>query len=476
MMKKELIRYENIHCSMDGQTYLNGLFFRAFEGEICCVIVNNTIEKKYFLQLLYGNLKPGYGWSYYKGEKIVSSRIQEQMLKQTAFIGRNKGIFSELSVAENIFVASGRVPFWKRVNPLCRHATKLLKDWDISIPLLTKAHMLDPGMQKQAELLRAYVSGCNLAVITDIEMIMTEEQLKNFFLLVTKLKDRGMTFLYIVNSSTKLYKYADEITIIKSGRTIGHMNREDFSKFQTYMELFEKTRKNTLKKNDLSQKQIDKRTVLEFRNVKLHDLPVLNLSLNAGEVLNILDLDSAECRNILPILQGECGFEAGKILLNGREYSFQSVHQSIKDGIAFIEARPMEEMLFADMTILDHMTFMIQQSKKKFFLRKKYRKMTQNLLEGIFSEEELMKKAYTVSDECKLKLLYYRWIFVRPQVLVCIKPFSSVDFQMRQITINLLKEVLKTGISVIIITNQITEAYTMEGKNITFHNGAIAMD
>ena len=398
------------------------------------------------------------------------------MLKQTAFIGRKKGIFSELSVAENIFVASGRVPFWKRVNPLCRHAPRLLKDWNISIPLLTKAHMLDPGMQKQAELLRAYVSGCNLAVITDIEMIMTEEQLKNFFLLVTKLKDRGMTFLYIVNSSTKLYKYADEITIIKSGRTIGHMNREDFSKFQTYMELFEKTKKNTLKKNDLLQKQIDKRTVLEFRNVKLHDLPVLNLSLNAGEVLNILDLDSAECRNILPILQGECGFEAGKILLNGREYSFQSVHQSIKDGIAFIEARPMEEMLFADMTILDHMTFMIQQSKKKFFLRKKYRKMTQNLLEGIFSEEELMKKAYTVSDECKLKLLYYRWIFVRPQVLVCIKPFSSVDFQMRQITINLLKEVLKTGISVIIITNQITEAYTMEGKNITFHNGAIAMD
>ncbi|HBC98897.1 MAG TPA: hypothetical protein DC053_05280 [Lachnoclostridium sp.] len=242
------------------------------------------------------------------------------------------------------------------------------------------------------------------------------------------------------------------------------------------MELFEKTKKNTLKKNDLLQKQIDKRTVLEFRNVKLHDLPVLNLSLNAGEVLNILDLDSAECRNILPILQGECGFEAGKILLNGREYSFQSVHQSIKDGIAFIEARPMEEMLFADMTILDHMTFMIQQSKKRFFLRKKYRKMTQNLLEGIFSEEELMKKAYTVSDECKLKLLYYRWIFVRPQVLVCIKPFSVVDFQMRQITINLLKEVLKTGISVIIITNQITEAYTMEGKNITFHNGAIAMD
>lgn len=475
-MKKELLRYENIHCSMDGQICFNGLFFRAFEGQICCVIVNNAIEKKHFLQLLYGALKPDYGWTYYKGKKIGSFKTREQMLKQIAFIGRNKGIFSALSVAENIFVASGRVPFWKRVNPLCRHAPSLLEELDITIPLLDKAHMLDQGMQKQAELLRAFFSGCHLAVITDVEIIMTEDQLKNFFHLVTKLKARGMSFLYVVNSSTKLYEYADEITIIKKGRTIGHMYRDELSKFQTYMELFEKSPPNTLGRNDRSQKRIDKKRVLEFRDVKLPELPVLNLSLNAGEVLNILDLDSTECRNILPILQGEWGFEAGRILLSGKEYSFQSVHQSIRDGIAFIEARPVEEMLFADMTVLDHMTFMIQRNKKKYVLRKKYRKMTQNLLEGIFSEDELMQKIHMTSDECKLKLLYYRWMFVRPLVLVCIKPFSSVDFQMRQITINLLKEVLNAGIAVIIITNQRAEAYTMEGKNITFHNGTIVMD
>lgn len=475
-MRREVLRYENIHCSQDGQTYINGLFFRAFEGQICCVIVNNIIEKEYFLQLLYGNLKPGYGWTYFEGKKLVSFRMKEQMMKQITFIGRNKGIFSELSVAENIFVASGRVPFWKRVKPLCRHAPELLKDLDLTIPLLEKAHILDAGMQKQVELLRAYVSGFHLAVITDIEMIMTEEQLKHFFNLVTKLKVRGMTFIYVVNSSTKLYEYADEITIIKNGRTIGHMNREDFSKSQTYMELFEKTKKNTLRKQALTEKEIDKKTVLEFRNVKLPDLPELNLSLNAGEVLNILDLDSTECRNILPILQGEWGFESGRILLNGCEYSFRSVHQSIRDGIAFIEGRPMKEMLFNDMTVLDNLAFMIQRKKRVFFLRKKYRKMARHLSEGIFSEEELSKKTYKANDECKLKLLYYRWIFVRPKILVCIKPFSYVDFQMRQVTINLLKEVLKSGIAVIIITNQIAEAYTMEGKNITFHNGNITAD
>lgn len=475
-MRKEILRYENIQCSLDDRTCINGLFFRAFEGQLCCVIVNNIIEKEYFLQLLYGNLKPGHGWTYFEGKKIASARMQEQMVKQIAFIGRNPGTFSELSVAENIFVASGRVPCLNLVQPLCRHAPELLEELDITIPLLEKAHLLDTGMQKQVELLRAYVSGFHLAVITDIEVIMTEGQLKQFFNLAAKLKARGMTFIYVVNSSTKLYEYADEITIIKDGRTIGHMNREDFSKSQTYIELFEKTKKNTLKKHALSEKEIDKKTVLEFKDVKLPDLPALNLSLNAGEVLNLLDLDSTECRNILSILQGECGFESGRILLSGQRYFFRSIHQSIRDGIAFIEGRPIEEMLFMDMTILDNLTFMIQRKKHGFLLRNRYKKMTRHLLEGIFSEEELTQKTYKASGECKLKLLYYQWIFIRPKILVCIKPLSSVDFQMRQVTINLLKEVVKSGIAVIIITNQIAEAYTMEGKNITFHNGTITED
>ncbi len=476
MMKKEVLRYENIHCSQDNQTYLNGLFFRAFEGQICCVIVNNIIEKDYFLRLLYGNLKPSYGWTYFEGKKIVSLKMQEQIQKQIAFIGRNKGTFAELSVAENIFVANGRVQWWERVKPLCTDASERLKELGIDIPLLEKAHMLDIGQKKQVELLRAYISGYHLAIITDIEIIMTEKQLKNFFSLVDKLKKLGMTFIYVVNSSTKLYEYADDITIIKKGRTIGHMNRENFFKSQTYMELFEKTKKNTLNKPVLSEKEIDKKTVLEFKNVKLPGLPVLNMTLNAGEVLNILDLDSTECRNILPILQGECGFESGRILLNGSDYSFRSVHQSIRDGIAFIEARPLEEMLFTDMTILDNLLLMLQLKKQGVFAKKKYKKMIRHLLEGIFSEEELSEKVCTASGGCKLKLLYYRWIFVRPQVLVCIKPFSSVDFQMRQITIHLLKEVLKSGIAVMVITNQIAEAYTMEGKNIKFHHGNITMD
>lgn len=476
MMKKEVLRFENIHCSQDNQIYINGLFFRAFQGQTCCVIVNNIIEKEYFLQLLNGNLKLSYGWTYFEGNKIVSSKMQEQICKQFAFIGRNRGIFAELSVAENIFVPNSRIHWWKLVNPFLNEASELIKDLEITLPMLEKAHMLDSGLQKQVELLRAYISGQHLVIMTDIEIIMTEEQLVYFFRLVNKLKKRGMTFIYVVNSSTKLYEYADEITIIKKGRTIGHMNRENFSKSQTYMELFEKAKKYTLKKNTLSPKEVDKKSVLEFKNLKLPDLPVLNASLNTGEVLNILDLDSTECRNLLPILQGEYEFESGRILLNGNDYSFHSVHQSIRDGIAFIEARPIEEMLFTDMTILDNLLIMLQQKKQGIFGKKKYKKMMIHLLEGIFSEEELTEKAYTASDECKLKLLYYRWIFVQPQVLICMKPFSSVDFQMRQITIKLLKEVQKSGIAVVILTNQIAEAYTMEGKNITFHNGNITID
>lgn len=222
-MKQEVLRYENIYCSEGNQPLLKGLCLRAFQGQICFAIIPNLIEKQNFLSLLDGTLKPDSGWIYWNGNKLNSRRSQDQIRKQTSFIGRNRGVFSQLSVGENIFVANSRVLWWNRATLLCRKAPDLLKELRLTLPMSAKAHSLDFGRQKQIELLRAYVSGRKLAVITDLEMFLSEEEMKDFFDLTVKLKMKGMTFLYVSGSNTDLWSLADEVTIIKKGRSISRI-------------------------------------------------------------------------------------------------------------------------------------------------------------------------------------------------------------------------------------------------------------
>lgn len=450
-MKQEVLRYENIYCSDGNQTLLKGLCLRAFQGQICCAIIPNLIEKQNFLSLLEGTLKPDSGWIYWNGEKLNSFRSQDQIRKQTAFIGRNRGVFSQLSVEENIFVANSRVFWWNRAAALCRKAPDLFEELDLSLPVTPKAHTLDYGRQKQIELLRAYVSGRKLAVITDLEMYLSEEEMKDFFDLSAKLKMKGMTFLYISGSDSSLWKHADEITLIKMGRSISRVNPSHFIQSSNVQIITEDH---------------------DIRDLKLN--PVLSLTryIKEGELLNILDVNSAECSHAISILE-DCRSITAKAIISNR---YDTIFRSVLNEIVFIEARSLDEMIFTDMTIMDNFIFMLMQKKAGIQFKKSYRKLVKNMTEGIFTEKELSTKADKVSDECKLKLIYYRWIFLRPKVMVCIKPFSSIDFQLRSLTISLLEESLRSGIAVILITNHMTEAYTMKGKHLTVEDGRLYTD
>ncbi|MDF2889110.1 MAG: ABC-type sugar transport system ATPase component-like protein [Lacrimispora sp.] len=450
-MKQEILRYENIYCSEGDQTLLKGLCLRAFQGQICCAIIPNLIEKQNFLRLLNGTLKPDSGWIYWNGEKLNSYRSHDQIRKQTAFIGKNRGIFSQLSVDENIFVANSKVFWWNRASSLCRKAPDLLKELDLSLPMSPKAHTLDSGRQKQIELLRAYVSGRKLAVITDLEMFLSEDEMKDFFELSAKLKRKGMTFLYVSGSDSELWRHADEVTIIKKGRSLSRLTPQHFIQ-------------------SLNEPIITEAP--DIGDLELNPIISLTRYIKGGELLNILDPNSAECSHAISMLEG-CRSITPKAILSNRS---DPIFRSVLNEIVFIEARSLDEMIFTDMTIMDNFIFMFMQKKAGIHLKKSYRKLVRNLTEGIFTEKELAEKAEKVSDECKLKLIYYRWIYLRPKVMVCIKPFSSIDFQLRSLTINLLDEALKSGIAVILITNHLTEAHTMKGKHLTVENGCLFTD
>lgn len=476
-MKNEVLRFENVHCKLDDRICLDGLFLNLFESEICGIMFNNMREREYILQLLRSELPPYYGWVYFEGRRINSKRAAELMASRIAFINADEAVYSYLTVEENIFVARRNVEWYEHVSDLCADSQEMFDELELDIKPQTKGYLLSAGDAKQVELLRAYVSGCRVAVISEIEMVMTDAQMESFFALVDKLAKRGMTFLYFATSSTKLFRYVEKIAIIKKGRTVGFMNRDNFDRSGVYTSLYGDSRKradgileNNVVRNDVGAE------VFRFVHFKLQNLPMIDVSLHAGELLSILDADYANFHHIVEVLRGEHAPEKGYMVLNGARITPRSVEHAVSLGMGIIEAKSMDRMLFMDMTVLDNLVLMLCCQKKVFFNRKKYRKMILNFYGDVFSREELDTKVYATSDECKLKLIYYKWILTKPTLLVLVRPFASVEFQMRQLTVDLIQKVLEAGIAVIIFSNQMDEAATMRGKTLSIRNNEITIE
>ncbi len=462
---------------MERRRCINGLFLDLFESEICGIMVDNMREKEYILQLLRGELFPYYGWMYFDGNKITSKRAMDLMTSKIAFINASEAIYGHLSVEENIFVARRNVEWYESVRTLCRDAQEKLDDLSLPLKSDKKGYLLGAGEAKQVELLRAFESGCRIAVISEIELVVTDAQLESFFELVETLRGRGMSFLYFATSTSRLFRYADKIAVVKKGRTVGFVDRENFARSSLYMRLYGKRAglSEGTAGRGLSPVS-DGHDVLRFVRMKVSGLPPIDLSLKAGELLNVFDADYANFHNLLEVLDGEHLPERGHFLLKGIRTFPKSMEHAIKQGIGFIEGKSMEHMLFMDLSVLDNLVLMLCCKKHKIFSRKKYRRLVLNFYGDVFTKEELDSKVYEVSDECRLKLIFYKWILVKPTVLVCVRPFASVDYQMRQLTADLLRKVSEEGIAVIIFSNQFDESHTMKGKCLTIRNNEISLE
>ena len=66
------------------------------------------------------------------------------------------------------------------------------------------------------------------------------------------------------------------------------------------------------------------------------------------------------------------------------------------------------------------------------------------------------------------KLVYCRWHLYKPGVVVCIKPYSSVDKTLEEISAVFIDRLLKKGIAVLILTSSASEAESA-GRKISIN-------
>lgn len=472
-MKKEILRYDNVYGLQEGKTRISGLFLTAFAGEVGGVMVNNMREKDFLVSLLKGELKVARGNVYHEENRVTMEGASEYIQTQIGFVTDEDAIYHGLSVADNIYIPRRNVGWFEWTKKIFAGVEELLYGFGLTFDPNAQMYELNEAECKIVELLRAWVSDYRLIVISDIELILSDTQLIEFFRVVDVMKKRGIAFLFLTNSSTNIIRYADRITIIKEGGTISSMVREQFTRSQIYSTLFGRSKeKGMLENTELTPVQKEENAI-SFVNLKLYGLSAFTITLKRGEVLNVLDYDRNDFHKFLDMLQGKYDPIRGYALVNGKRLIPGSVEEAIHEGIGFVEAKPLEEMLFMDMTVMENLVLMFVWHRGRVFVKDGYKKMIRNMFAEDFTEEEFESKVYAVTIQCRIKLLYYRWILVKPNVLVCVRPFASIEFPMRQLTVDILQRIKKEGIAVLILTVQHAEAMTMEGQAVAFRDGVV---
>lgn len=464
-MREELLRMENIIWESGGERYLDNLNFHVISGEIMGLIASGSKGLGQLIELIGHNVPIQFGRVYYLEKLVNQYSYSDGSDNRVYVIEENSGLIDSLSVADNIFVL--RKGFRKYVvnsKVLNNQVLRMVEEMSISIPPDKKAADLNPFERCVVELLKAKMMGCRLIILKHPANFLGQMHLQEFHRIIQVCCENGVSFIYIGNHHQDIFKIAHRVSLFSDGR---------IKKVFVAGEMTDAAILPYIISYDLPDSGIripEDEIILRIKNFSAGQGVMADVEMRKGECLTLLDPENYVIGDLGKGLGGQLADWTGEVMLDGK--SLRAGDQMFRmDGLAVIPDDPTETYLFPDMNAMENLTFLLDQKIGKSLIKKSYLKSIRSEYAALTGPCIDAAKIGELTVRERYSLVYYRVHLFKPKVAVCIQPLAKGDMYCRRHVLDLIFTLKKSGISVLLLTNNITDTLDVSDRLLVLTEG-----
>jgi branched-chain amino acid transport system ATP-binding protein len=203
--------YGNIHA-------LKGITFTVEEGEIVTLIGANGAGKTTALRTISGLLEPRQGQISLEGEDLADYKAHEIVYKGVAMVPEGRGIFSKLTVAENLdmgaYHRSDRAGIEEDREHVCTLFPRL-KERRSQV-----AGTLSGGEQQMLATARAMMARPRLLLMDEPSMGLAPVLVEDVFERIQEINREGTTILLVEQNAHMALQVADRGYVLQTGEIV----------------------------------------------------------------------------------------------------------------------------------------------------------------------------------------------------------------------------------------------------------------
>ncbi|WP_410512855.1 ATP-binding cassette domain-containing protein [Paenibacillus sp. BR2-3] len=462
-MKTEILRLERVTIKKDDSTALDHFNLNIFQSEIMGLVCLNITGKESLIELIRQNVPIHYGRVYFN-EVLVNNYQHSPFTMNKAFVIEQKSsLIEDLTVADNVFILRrGLKKFFINARILNEQLRPFTEEVGIDIDGSEWVANLSSYEKCVVELLRAVIMGAELIVIRDISNAMSAVELSNFHRLLRYYCQKGFTFLYICNHHEEAFKICDRLRLMRDGKILKMFDRNEFEK-EKMVPYFMGEYANIAKFKVDSDSE---REILTFQNVCTENLENMTFSITKGKCTLLLDIDNTVLADFLGLMNGEIQLESGCILFEDALFTEKQARHAISHGLAFIRENPIQTMLFKEMSYIKNLYFMVDKKQNPIHIKNSVIKSIIHEYEPIVGKEIYETNIMNLKLQSLYDLVYYRIHLCNPKLVFCVQPFAGADMYLRLYLIELINQLRKKGITVVILDVNIEDSLAIADKLI----------
>ncbi|MDI6827104.1 MAG: ATP-binding cassette domain-containing protein, partial [Armatimonadota bacterium] len=203
--------------------------FELYSGEICGLIGENGAGKSTLIRILAGIFPADSGEIFLEGKPVKIASVEDSLALGISVIHQELNLADNLDIASNIFLgrepATGLIRLVKS-RELIEKASELAATVGITEPLTTPVENLSPGKQQLVEIAKALSMSARILVLDEPTSSLSPGEAENLFSVMRKLKDQGVSMIYISHRLSEIPAICDRVIVLRDGRRVGELARE----------------------------------------------------------------------------------------------------------------------------------------------------------------------------------------------------------------------------------------------------------
>ena len=459
--------------------------FSLQHGEIHAIIGENGAGKSTLMKILYGLYQPNDGEIYFRDEQVRIDSPRAAIKRGIGMVQQHFTLIPALTVLENIILAKEPRRFKILLDTTTAHRTitALAEQLGFHLDLNAKVESLPIGAQQYAEILKALYHGAEILILDEPTAVLAPQEVDRLFECLRGLKAEGKSVILITHKLSEVMAIADTITVMRSGKSVVSLPREQTNRAELAELMIDKKVFNGLSPQKRYQRP--NAPVLNLEDVTLRPkneralLDGINLDVSAGEIVGIAGVEGNGQNELIEVVTGLRKTDIGNITLNHEVIANRSPAEIRRRRVVHLPADRHRHGISLDDRV-DENLILGNHNQLPFCQNGLLRRKTAHQFADAAIERYEIRAGgvdvpiRTLSGGNQQKVVVARELESDPDLIIAAHPTRGLDIGAAQFVHQRLISARDRSKAILLLSADLEELLSLSDRIVVMYNGQIA--
>lgn len=466
---------DSIDKSFPGVHALAKVSLEVKKGEVHVLLGENGAGKSTLMRILAGAYTKDSGRILIDGQEVNIDRPRRALDLGIAVIYQELNLVPSLNAAENIYL--GRQPSrggLVRWGELYVRTQAELQKLGVDINVRVPVRRLSVANQQMIEICKALSMKARIIVMDEPTSSLTNHEIDELFRTIRRLKETGVSVIYISHRLEEVFAIGDRATILRDGQRVTTVRLDDVTTDELIRLMVgrELTQKFPKQKTELGEEAL--RVEGLSRQGKLHDV---SFSVRTGEILGVFGLMGAGRTEMARAVFGADRWDSGQMFVFGRPVKITRPRDAINKGIGFLTEDRKGQGLVPSLSVLGNVTLAAMDKLfpgTPFLSAPSERRVGERYIRDLNIRTPSMNQLVKyLSGGNQQKVIVARWLCSQSKVLIFDEPTRGIDVGAKVEVYQLMNQLVKEGVAIIMISSELPEILGMSDRILVLQQGRV---